>query len=882
MVYSLFFISGISGLIFEVIWVRQFGNLFGNTIHSASIVTSVFMFGLGVGSLITGMLSDKKYGADPKYLLKLYAYFEIAIGITGLLYALLFTKLEFLSPFISNYIVGPEGWFELSAGSYLSRYALAVILLTPVTLLMGGTLTILIRFLVAKDIGNAGWKIGALYAANTAGASIGCFSVDFLLIPNIGLLGAQSLAVVLNLIAGFGAFRLYSLWTPLQSKSNTSELALKEEKIISPEPNTPQSRYIICYITLAIFLSGFAGMGMEIIWFRFLSSILGALRSTFSLMLTVILIGIWIGSIVGGYLSRRFGSPALFFLVFQGLFASSTIIMFLFFSHNAIQLFQPYHQSSNFVKWLMGNWINLRAILLLVGLPAFFMGSAYPLANAIIQHTEAVVGKRAGLLYLSNTVGAVLGSVCSAFLFLTNLGIQNSILLLSFFSLLAIIFLYIAFQKSNQGLKTTRISRTMAAGSGIALIICLIIWNMQAPDYILKKIYSGKKLEGKTLLLSEGLTESIAITETPRGVFGKNPERILYVDGILMSGTFPFAQRYMRAFSHIPLLDTDQAKRVLVICFGIGNTAHAASLYPTIEKIEVVDLSKHILRHSRYFSNWNHNILQDSRVYVYINDGRQHLRMQNKNIYDLITLEPPPIASAGVVSLYSKEFYQLVNSRLKEGGFLSQWLPAYQVKGHIAKSMVRAFIEVFPNSVLLSGNQTHLIMVGRKNRSIVIDPVKLNARIQSNPAVQDDLKQIFMGSLTELIGTFAASYNTMAKAVQAAHPVTDDYPIMEYSTTTYFYQEVSVPATLFNVNEVDIWCPKCFKNGKPISLVKNLDSYLFLLGQWYKSPNFQVFKSYRKNPPFQLKVSHNDGNIVEAYQQSQYLKNIFSNARKNQ
>jgi spermidine synthase len=53
--------------------------------------------------------------------------------------------------------------------------------------------------------------------------------------------------------------------------------------------------------------------------------------------------------------------------------------------------------------------------------------------------------------------------------------------------------------------------------------------------------------------------------------------------------------------------------------------------------------------------------------------------MQAPASYDLITLEPPPIGYAGVASLYSEEFYALARSRLKPRGFVSQWLPSYQV-----------------------------------------------------------------------------------------------------------------------------------------------------------------------------------------------------------
>ncbi|MBW2458652.1 MAG: hypothetical protein JRI68_29410 [Deltaproteobacteria bacterium] len=136
-----------------------------------------------------------------------------------------------------------------------------------------------------------------------------------------------------------------------------------------------------------------------------------------------------------------------------------------------------------------------------------------------------------------------------------------------------------------------------------------------------------------------------------------------------MSGTSPTSQRYMRAFVHLPLLQMAQPKRALVICFGVGNTLHAASLHPSMERLEVADLSRHVLHHASFFEAANGQVLVDPRVAVFVNDGRHHLLMQPADSYDLVTLEPPPITFAGVAALYSREFYELVRSRLTPTGY---------------------------------------------------------------------------------------------------------------------------------------------------------------------------------------------------------------------
>lgn len=151
LLYLLFFCSGLSGLIYQVIWVRVFGNVFGNTIYSASLVVAVFMLGLGVGSYIVGAWADRRYATRPESLIRAYGYFELGIAVLGLVISAVLPYLDRVSAVVSFYTREASGWYVLSATSYLARAAIAVALLTPITLLMGGTLTLLIRHLVRND-----------------------------------------------------------------------------------------------------------------------------------------------------------------------------------------------------------------------------------------------------------------------------------------------------------------------------------------------------------------------------------------------------------------------------------------------------------------------------------------------------------------------------------------------------------------------------------------------------------------------------------------------------------------------------------------------------------------------------------------------------------
>jgi len=230
--YLLFLGSGASALIYEVVWVRVFANVFGNTVYSASIVTAVFMLGLGVGSYAAGIWADRRYAQ--RNLLLVFAAFELAIGLLALGISVLLPHLGDFSAAVSSYTRGDHGWYVLSTASYAARGAIAILLLTPVTMLMGGTLTVLIRHLLRSEGDLSGSRIAILYGANTIGAAAGCFVTDFALVPSFGLHTTQMIAVAMNLTTAMGALLLKS-----QSPNPKAQI---QKKVRVPDPGSRPSR----------------------------------------------------------------------------------------------------------------------------------------------------------------------------------------------------------------------------------------------------------------------------------------------------------------------------------------------------------------------------------------------------------------------------------------------------------------------------------------------------------------------------------------------------------------------------------------------------------------------------------------------------------------
>jgi spermidine synthase len=844
-----------SALAYQVVWVRMFGLIFGNTIDSASIITSIFMFGLGIGSYIAGGLADTYYARNPAAPLKLYAYSEIFIAVLATLVALIFPCIESLSPAFSSYTLDTNGWHTLTLPSYLFRYVVAIVLLTPITLLMGGTLTLLIRFMVGSELPKVGWYIGLLYGFNTAGAALSCWGVDFFTIPRLGLFATQLLGVTFNLLAGLGALTLLKHSVPAKNRT----LPINQE---SSDTDNRAATKLLFYICLAVFLSGFAAMGLEILWFRYLISSLGAYRTIFSQLLMIVLIGIWLGSLSAAWLMKRFGAPHILLMITQLLMALSTL-----FTWMAIE--PDKHQHA------------LGFIIGIVALPSFFMGFAYPLSNGIAQSSKLKLARHAGVIYLYNTIGAVCGSLLTGFFLLPKFGMESSLIILLLCAMITILPLYGATQWM---LGAEKIS---ARTTILLIFLCCINFgllkkwsHLPAHTLAIKSLFSEKIPADKIIHTSEGVLETIAIVDKTQN---HESSLALYTNGHSMSNTSMMAQRYMRSFAHLPLLQLSQPKRVLVICFGVGNTLHAASLHPSVDQLEVVDISKHVLEQAGFFAATNGNVLKDPRVKVFINDGRQHLRMQNDGIYDLITLEPPPLQFAGVSTLYTKEFYQLAQKKLKPGGFITQWLPVQQLPGEMNKSLVRSFIDVFPNTVLLDGYIGQFILMGRNKASITIDPTQIMNKIRTNTNIQNDLRKINLEQLTEIIGMFAANASTLREAVKTSEPMTDDQPRMEYANVIGGGN--SLPPELFDVHGVKEWCKDCFNNDKPIATLRNLPTYLAIMSTLYANIDLHssVYYSsvYYNDKPNHL-LGRNDNlddlsALKNTYNDNPYLQHILPN-----
>jgi spermidine synthase len=736
LVLSAYLLSGACGLVYEVVWTRQLSLTFGITVFATSTVLAAFMAGLGLGSLLVGRWIDAS--RNP---LRVYALLEIGIGVYALLVPYIFQGLTPVYVLLANRLEDHFLLFNFARG------ALAFTALLVPTLLMGGSVPAIGRFLVVQP-GSVGWQVGLLYALNTLGAVIGCLGSAFVLLPALGISHTVLVTAAINLTIG------------------VTFLALRLGEVRAPASSTPCGAPIAApaAVRLAILvfaLSGSTALAAEVVWTRVLVFYLHNSTYAFSLMLAVLLIGLTLGDLLLMWVYDRIERPLFWLGTVEVLLALSVIVAAL-----------TCGRLGNVGTWSHGSWGHAVAVMFvragLVLLPsALLYGMTFPLVARVVTVNMQRVGRDLGGAYAANSLGGVLGSFAGGFLLIPMVGLRGTVLVLSALNATLAAMCWIA---------TTRgVRRTVLVGVAASLGL-FGTWAV-APTIFLRG------LEMPTLNLiqySEGVTDTTGVWEST--ITGHRI--VMYGD---MRGTAGTETDVLnRTQAHLAHLLHPHPTRSLQICFGVGNTLAAAALHPEVEQLDCVELSPHVRQTAPYF--WtNANVLDNPKVRLIIDDGRNYL-LRTQERYQVITLEPPEIFTAGVVNLFTEEFYRLAANVLTEDGLLCQWLPIAEMNEYEMRMMVRAFTNVFPETTMWREGVNigaPLLLVGTK-RPLRIDAETLAARMRGE-AVHDDLTRIGIGDPAKLFELFIAGKEGTQRWVGDVPPVTDDRTVVDFTTPRTVY-----------------------------------------------------------------------------------------------
>jgi len=751
----IFFFSGLSALVYQLLWMRHLGFIFGNTVYAGATVLTAFMSGLALGSHLFG-----RYAERLKNPLKCFAWLEWGIAAYALVLPFLFTGLRLVYRLAYRYV--SDDLLFLTP----LRFVLAFALLLLPTILMGGTLPVLIRAL-ARDDRHFGSRLGWLYGINTLGAVAGIFACGFWLIPAFGLTRTNIIAAATDLIAGTGAFLLAcgrSLPQP------------------APEPQRPRFRFrdmpasSRCAI-LAAMLCGFVSLALEVVWFRALILVFGSTTYSFTVMLGVFLLGMSLGSLLIAPLLDRLRSGLLPLLAAAvALIGLFTLASLYYFDRGPEFLLR--HLVAHDFTWQAMNRARFLISTAHLALPALLFGIAFTVATRIVRRDEHSSSGAVGMVYALNTLGAVAGSFTGGFLLLPHLGMERSLLTL-------------ALAMSTAGLFTLVIAgqrpawRVSAAAAAVATILLLLIsppsWNkaMLASGAFFSPfnfVNDGKITLRETIINDRLLHYEEALSSTVSVHLGFNEEKFFCIDGKTEADQSPRSMVLQRMIGHLPLLFHPNPRKAVNIGLGAGVSFGALGCHP-LDHLEVVEIEPAVREAVRVWGALNHHILENPNAIVTINDGRNHL-FSTTNRYDVITADPFEPVMAGAAHLYTADYFRLAKARLERGGIMGQYLPLYELSLDDYLSIVRSFASVFPQSALFfTGFDT--ILLGFESE-MALDPDVLRRHFEI-PSVKSSLAGIGFTTPEMILGMFVADLGSRPDFALSGILNTDDRPYVEYS-----------------------------------------------------------------------------------------------------
>ncbi len=702
-----FFFSGLSGLIYEILWTKMIVKIIGGAPFAVSIILTIFMGGLGLGSYLASLKIDSI--KDPLKLLQIYGKLELIIGAYGLALPLLISVFKPLQTILYNQLFNNFLLYNIST------FILSFILLAIPVICMGATLPILCRF-YATGLSHLGTQMGRLYGLNTVGAAAGALACGFWLINLLGITGTLIFAVLINSIIGFSCLIIYSM---AGTKGKKDIRSFKKNKSpteeISSRTSLPASKIPYKGALVIFIVTGFCAMAYEVIWIKLLGLIVGPTTYSFTIVLVTFITGLALGSMIFGWLADKTREP-IKLLVFTQISAALLVLIVSQLLGNSQLFFAKliFNLKDQFVLLILSKALLLFSFMIL---PTLCLGAAFPLVIKIYTQSIHKVGKSIGVAYSLNTVGAVLGSFCAGFIIIPLLGKENGMSYVVAFQIFTtLVVAGICFVKKS------RLTFGLAAVFAISgLIFCLNFpdWNhrllssgkyyrfsyfetaIKDSGWIESLLHGPKILEkydrGKVIYYGEGIGGFTSVIETPDAL--GNMEYSMTNSG-KMDASSRGDMKTQTLCIHFPLLFHPAAKSVMILGLASGITAGEALYYP-IENCDVLEINHQVVEASQFFLPWNNDVLSSSKTNLIIQDARAHLQLTHKK-YDVIVSEPSNPWMAGLATLFTRNMFDLAKKKLNNSGIFVQWLHSYNMDWDTLALIGRTFAQVFPHSILIS------------------------------------------------------------------------------------------------------------------------------------------------------------------------------------
>lgn len=856
-----FFLSGASALIYELLWFRLLGHIFGSTATAASTLLAAYLFGLGLGAWLFGRISDR-VGRLPL----LYVCVEAAIGLYGI-------ASHFLLERGATLYAATYPWASASGGRLLfTRFALSFLLIVIPTTLMGGTFPLMVQLLKSSRV-NVGRATGRAYAINTAGAAWGTLGLPAVLLPGFGV----TYSLVIAALSNFAAAALVAMEARktggiASAPAPASTLGPARAAASSPAPAAgeraadtapatsastpiagpgaaPASAGVNLLLLLGFFLSSFASIALENVWTRHLSFFFGAQTYTFAFVLFAYLMGLFLGGAAFAYFSGRTG-PAT--LLGRGLLiaAVGVALPIPFLGYVAIPQ----------IKMMLGLGVSSGTFLFTSGLvtvglvlvPAFGFGLVFPAVVDLLARSGRRTGASVALTYVINTAGTTLGALGAGFWLIPRFGSQRTLELMVLLIAVALALSGPAGAKEREARTVrARASRDADSGEGarglirfsaLGLFLILLIlprwdWTFAHAQYAKDPLSFLDKFQKGTLwrtiadykvsYLKEGTEATVSVCEFGGG------QRSLYVNGKPDASNIPDDMVAQRLLACVPALFHPNPKKALVIGVGSGTTVATLGRFP-IESIDAAEISPEVGEVAKlFFTDVNDGFLTNPRVSLRLDDGRNFLHFRPSNTYDIIISEPSNPWMAGVSALFTDEFFADVRNKLRPGGIFCQWFHYYNMSMDHIRLLARTFRQRFPESAIfvIRGKRPtgDILVIGAKG------PLRL-ARPPDDPTlpaeVRAALNEVGNGTTQQLLSGLVSGPSDFETFGGRGALNVDDLPVLEFEAPadrfgTDFYGNLTALLTSFErtflpVGEVAAPTTGVFEQSNGIALPMGL------------------------------------------------------------
>jgi spermidine synthase len=772
-VYIFTFITGAAGLIYEVSWQKYLSRILGSDTIATSIILATFLGGLSAGYYLCGILTIKV-----KNHFKAYALLEGIIGVWGLFFPVIFGMVDSAT----------RGWsFSPPLLILLQGLFCSGLLMGVPTICMGGTIPFLTRG-ISQSIEEATGVHARVYGINTAGAFMGTLAAGFFLIPTLGLPLTLMETSLLNFAAALFFF-LTSTKLKSQEIGMSDSHAGKDEIVFHGAP--PSFRFPPWILYTVAFLSGVYVMTLENVLIRFINLSLGSSSYAFTMIISVFVLAIAIGSYAVGRLKRL--SRNLLFL--NQLFIA-VLLMFLYLSIDTwpywAHLIRISIQSNITGFWTYYANVFLTLTLVLI-LPVALMGATVPIAFHEIKRDLVNVGRHSGILFSWNTVGNLIGSLLGGIVFFYVFDLPGIFSLAIFLAALSACLVALRLPKKYFSL-------------AVAVAAMALVFVVTTPFYDITHFMMGtfrfrnalsysmsgpreffKQMIGRRILKfhGDGVTASVGVIENPELLDLKGQKSLsIFINGKSDSSTLVDIYT-LKLSAHLPAILATQRRNVMVIGLGTGVTAGELTLYPDVERIDVAEISGTVVEALPYFSQATHSVQNNPKVRIHIGDAFRILG-RTRNRWDIIISEPSNPWVTGVDLLFTKEFYGLAKNHLSPNGILLQWIQIYDANAPMVGMIMNTVMQEFRRCHVFVASPMDLLILATDKEFTRHDLEIAENVLKGNPAVRSSLETIHLSSLDTILlrELWSPSY---ARSFSGFGIQTMDYPRLHYMAGKMFF-----------------------------------------------------------------------------------------------